>query len=113
MVTERRRRFEHIVHILCGPTVQDLRALGAERGTSRVAVHPIKPHPGGSGEQGGSRMKHILGYLEDEQGIETLEWLAVGALIIAVALVVYPGTLQTGLITVVNKITDKLTGIVS
>jgi Flp pilus assembly pilin Flp len=58
-------------------------------------------------------MNKILGYVKDEQGIETLEWIAVGALIIAVALVVYPGTLQTGLITVVQAITDKLTGIVS
>jgi Flp pilus assembly pilin Flp len=73
----------------------------------------MKPHPGGGGEQGGCGMKRILGYVKDEQGIETLEWLAVGALIIAVALVVYPGTLQTGLITVVNSITDKLTGILT
>jgi Flp pilus assembly pilin Flp len=58
-------------------------------------------------------MKKILGYVKDEQGIETLEWIAVGALIIAVALVVYPGTLQGGLVTVVQAITDKLTGIVS
>ena len=58
-------------------------------------------------------MKRIVGYLKDEQGIETLEWIAVGALIIAVALVVYPGTLQGGLVTVVQAITDKLTGIVS
>jgi Flp pilus assembly pilin Flp len=58
-------------------------------------------------------MKKVLGYLKDEQGIETLEWIAVGALIIAVALVVYPGTLQGGLITVVQAITDKLTGIVT
>jgi Flp pilus assembly pilin Flp len=58
-------------------------------------------------------MKKILGYVRDEQGIETLEWIAVGALIVAVALVVYPGTLQGGLITVVTAITDKLTGIVT
>jgi Flp pilus assembly pilin Flp len=58
-------------------------------------------------------MKKILGYVRDEQGIETLEWIAVGALIVAVALVVYPGTLQGGLQTVVQAITDKLTGIVS
>ena len=58
-------------------------------------------------------MKKILGYVKDEQGIETLEWIAVGALIVAVALVVYPGTLQGGLQIVVQAITDKLTGIVS
>jgi Flp pilus assembly pilin Flp len=58
-------------------------------------------------------MQKVLGYLKDEQGIETLEWIAVGALIIAVALVVYPGTLQDGLVAVVDKITGKLTGIIT
>jgi len=58
-------------------------------------------------------MKKVLGYMQDEQGIETLEWIAVGALIVAVALVVYPGTLQGGLQTVVQAITDKLTGIIT
>ena len=58
-------------------------------------------------------MKRILGYLKDEQGIETLEWIAVGALIIAVGIVVYPGTLQGGLQTVINQIVAKLTGIVA
>jgi Flp pilus assembly pilin Flp len=58
-------------------------------------------------------MSKIVGYLNDEQGIETLEWIAVGALIVAVALVVYPGTLQGGLQTVVQAITDKLTGILT
>ena len=53
-------------------------------------------------------MKKILGYLKDEQGIETLEWIAVGALIVALALVVYPGTLQPGLQSVVNTIVGKL-----
>ena len=58
-------------------------------------------------------MNRILGYLKDEQGIETLEWIAVGALIIAVAIAVYPGALQTGLITVVDKVTAKLIGLAS
>jgi Flp pilus assembly pilin Flp len=53
-------------------------------------------------------MKKILGYVRDEQGIETLEWIAVGALIVAVALVVYPGTLQGALTTVVNNIAAAL-----
>ena len=53
-------------------------------------------------------MKKIVGYLKDEQGIETLEWIAVGALIVAVALVVYPGTLQGGLQSVFNKIVSKI-----
>jgi hypothetical protein len=35
-------------------------------------------------------MKRIIGYLKDERGIETLEWIAIGALILGVAFVVYP-----------------------
>ena len=53
-------------------------------------------------------MKKVLGYLNDEQGIETLEWIAVGALIVAVALAIYPGTLQTGLTNVINTIVSKI-----
>lgn len=57
-------------------------------------------------------MKRILGYLKDERGIETLEWIAIGALILGVAFVVYPGTLQGALTTVVGNISTALTGIV-
>jgi Flp pilus assembly pilin Flp len=58
-------------------------------------------------------LQRMIGYLKNEQGIETLEWIAVGALIIAVAIAVYPGTLQSGLQTVVTAVTDKLTGLVT
>jgi len=57
-------------------------------------------------------MKRILGYLRDERGIETLEWVAIGALVLGMAFVVYPGTLQGGLITLVGNISTALTGIV-
>ncbi len=53
-------------------------------------------------------MKEILGYLRDERGIETLEWIAMGALILGVAFVVYPGTLQPALVTLVGKISTAL-----
>jgi len=56
-------------------------------------------------------MKKILGYLKDERGIETLEWIAIGALILGVAFVVYPGTLQTALTTVVGNISAPLSNI--
>ena len=56
-------------------------------------------------------MKRILGYLKDERGIETLEWIAIGALILGVAVVVYPGTLQGALTTVVGNISTALSGI--
>ena len=58
-------------------------------------------------------MKKILGYVRDEQGIETLEWIAVGALIVALALAVYPGTLQTAIVDVITDISNALTGIVT
>ena len=53
-------------------------------------------------------MKRILGYLKDERGIETLEWIAVGALILGVAIVVYPGVLQTALVDTVGRISGAL-----
>lgn len=53
-------------------------------------------------------MKKIIRHLRDEQGIETLEWIAVGALIVAVALVIYPGTLQGGLQSVINNVVSKI-----
>ena len=57
-------------------------------------------------------MKRILGYLRDERGIETLEWVAIGALVLGMAFVVYPGTLQGGLLTLVGNIVTALTGVV-
>ena len=56
-------------------------------------------------------IKRILGYVNDERGIETLEWLAVAALIVALAIAVYPGTLQTALEAVISDISSKLTAI--
>jgi len=50
----------------------------------------------------------IRRHLQDTRGIETLEWIAVGALIVAVALIVYPGTLQGGLTAVVDTIVGKI-----
>ena len=56
-------------------------------------------------------MNRSLGYLRDERGIETLEWIAIGALILGVAFVVYPGTLQPALVTLVGNIGTALSGI--
>ena len=57
-------------------------------------------------------MKRILGYVKDEQGIETLEWLAVGALVVAMAIAVYPGVLQAALVALVGDIAAALTGLI-
>jgi Flp pilus assembly pilin Flp len=56
-------------------------------------------------------LKKVAGYLKDEKGIETLEWIAVGALILAVGAVVYPGTLQTQLTLAVTAIGGTLVGL--
>ena len=56
-------------------------------------------------------MKKILGYVKDERGIETLEWIAIGALILGIAFVVYPGTLQPALTGLVATISTALSGI--
>jgi len=56
-------------------------------------------------------VKKIIGYLRDESGIETLEWIAVAALIVALAIAVYPGTLQTAINDVITDISTKLTSI--
>ena len=53
-------------------------------------------------------MPPIFRYVKNEQGIETLEWIAVGALIVAVALAIYPGTLQGGLQSVINTVVGKI-----
>jgi hypothetical protein len=60
-------------------------------------------------DKGGAVMKTILGYLRDERGLETMEWIAIGALVLGVAFVIYPGVLQTALTTVVGNISTALT----
>jgi Flp pilus assembly pilin Flp len=57
-------------------------------------------------------LKKVAAYLKNEQGIETLEWIAIGGLILGVAFVVYPGTLQGALTTVVTNIGTALNGVV-
>jgi len=54
------------------------------------------------------KMKRILGYVRDERGIEALEWIAVAALVVAMAIFIYPGALQTALSTVISDISSKL-----
>jgi len=55
----------------------------------------------------------LIGRLADERGVETLEWIVVGALIVAVAIAVYPGTLQTQLTGAVTSIGGTITGLSS
>ncbi len=42
-------------------------------------------------------LRDSLRYLRNERGLETVEWVMIGAIITAIAIVVYPGTLQTAM----------------
>jgi hypothetical protein len=57
--------------------------------------------------------KKTWSYVNDERGVETLEWIVVGALIVAVGIAVYQGALQSQLITAVNAIGGSITGLAS
>ena len=50
----------------------------------------------------------LTAYAQNEEGIETLEWIAMGAVIVALALLVYPGTLSTTINSVISNIGTKL-----
>ncbi len=49
-------------------------------------------------------LRDRLCYLRDQRGIETLEWILIGALVSAAAIGIY-ATLETGLNTAVSNIT--------
>jgi len=57
-----------------------------------------------------SKMKNVIRFLRDRQGIETLEWILIGGLITVVGLAVYPGVLQPGLTGAVGAIVGAITG---
>jgi Flp pilus assembly pilin Flp len=51
--------------------------------------------------------------VSNERGVETLEWIVVGALIVAIGIAIYPGTLQNQLTTAINAIGVTVTGLAS
>lgn len=53
-------------------------------------------------------MKTLWKAFRDERGIETLEWILIGALIVAVAIAIYPGALQTQLGAAVNTVGSRI-----
>ncbi len=57
-----------------------------------------------------SLVRQIVVSLKDERGIETLEWILIGALITGVAVVIYPGGIQTALNGAVTYIAANITG---
>jgi Flp pilus assembly pilin Flp len=58
----------------------------------------------------GGKMKNLISYLRDQQGVETLEWILIGGLITGVGIVLYPGVLQAGLSGVITTIVAAITG---
>ena len=54
--------------------------------------------------------KFLMNLWQEEDGAETAEWLVIVALILAVAVVIYQGVLQTELTGVVTAIGGILTG---
>jgi Flp pilus assembly pilin Flp len=58
-------------------------------------------------------MKNIINktkaFLADEQGAETVEWVMIAAVLAAIILVVFWGSLQTGLNTAISGIVTKMT----
>jgi len=42
-------------------------------------------------------LERLVRYIKDQRGVETLEWILIGALIVAVGIAVYPGTLKPAL----------------
>lgn len=58
-------------------------------------------------------LKTVWSYVSNERGVETLEWIVVGALIVAIGIAIYPGTLQNQLTTAINAIGVTVTGLAS
>lgn len=51
--------------------------------------------------------------LRDDHGVETLEWIVVGALIVFIAIAVYPGQLQSQLTNAINTIGTTINNLAS
>ena len=52
-----------------------------------------------------ARLSHLLDL--DQRGAETLEWILIGAILVGAAIVIY-GTLESGLNTAVQNITNTV-----
>jgi len=55
-----------------------------------------------------NRIKHVW---SNERGIETLEWIVVGALIVALAAAVYNGALNAQLTAAINAVGATIVGL--
>jgi Flp pilus assembly pilin Flp len=52
----------------------------------------------------------LLRYVKNQKGIETLEWILIGALIVAVGIAVYPGTLKPALQSSISTVGSTIVG---
>ena len=50
--------------------------------------------------------------LREKHGVETLEWILIGGLIVGVGIALYPGVLQPGLTGVIGTIVGNITAAV-
>jgi Flp pilus assembly pilin Flp len=50
----------------------------------------------------------VKGFLADEKGAETVEWVMIAAVLAGIITVVFWGTLQTGLETAITNITGQM-----
>ena len=53
-------------------------------------------------------MRNLIRYLRDQRGVETLEWILIGGLIVGVGIFLYPGVLQTALNATLGIITTRI-----
>ena len=83
--------------------------------SNRGAGAPNRSEAPASGlqEEEPSVLKTIWSYVRDERGVETLEWIVVGALIVAIGIAVYPGSLQSQLTSAINSIGATVAGLSS
>ena len=54
------------------------------------------------------RMQSLIRYLRDQRGVETLEWILIGGLLVGVGIVLYPGVLETNLTATLGIITGAI-----
>ena len=53
-------------------------------------------------------MQNLFRYLRDQRGVETLEWILIGGLIVGVGIFLYPGVLQIALTATLGIITTRI-----
>ena len=55
-----------------------------------------------------SLIQSWIRYLRNQRGVETLEWILIGGLLVGVGIILYPGILQTALTGTLGLITGAI-----